>query len=153
MRTCALLLAPLLAAQTLPPTPGETLDGRKVSFPALLAGKSAVCVFSFSKEAGEKVQAWMEPLVKANVDAYSVANLEAAPRLVRGMIRRGMRSGMPEAYRSRSIILTENEKAWKQALQVTDERLPLVVRFDASGSIKDRHAGPFDPRTLERLLK
>lgn len=153
MRTCVLFVVPLLVGQTLPPTPGETLDGRKISFPALLAGKPAVCVFSFSKEAGEKVQAWMEPLVKANVDAYSVANLEAAPRLVRGMIRRGMRSGMPEAYRPRSIILTENEKAWKQALQVTDDRLPLVVRFDASGNIKDRHAGPFDPRALERLLK
>ena len=153
MRICVLLFASLLGAQTLPPTPGETLDGRKISFPALLAGKPAVCVFSFSKEAGEKVQSWMEALVRANVDAYSVANLEAAPRLVRGMIRRGMRGGMPEAYRPRSIILTENETAWKQALQVTDERLPLVVRFDASGNIKDRHAGPFDPRTLDRLLK
>jgi hypothetical protein len=153
MRTAALLLACQLAQGALPATDGETLDGRKVSFPALLAGQPAVCVFSFSREAGEKTRAWMEPLVKANANAYSVANLEAAPRLVRGLIRRGMRSGTPEAFRGRSIILTSHEKAWRQALQVADDQLPVVVKFDAAGAVVDRYAGAFDPRVLERFLQ
>ena len=153
MRICVLFLASLLAAQSLPSTAGETLDGRKVSFPEMLAGKPAVCVFSFSREAGEKVQAWMEPLVKANAEAYSVAHLEAAPRLVRGMIRRGMRSAMPDNMRGRAIILTANEKAWKQALGVADERLPVVVKLDAGGAMRERFAGAFDARVLERLVR
>ena len=148
-----LALATCLAAQTLPSGEGETLSGLKIRFPDFLAGKQAVCVFSFSREAGESTRAWMDPLWKAGVDAYSIANLEAAPRLIRGMIRRGMKSGMPANYHPRSLVLTRDEKAWKAALQVTDDKWPVVVRLDTSGKITDRYAGPFDARALERFIR
>jgi hypothetical protein len=44
----------LAAAESLPVTAAETLTGAKVSFPTALAGKPAVCVFGFSKEAGDR---------------------------------------------------------------------------------------------------
>ncbi|MBX9602638.1 MAG: hypothetical protein K2X35_16660 [Bryobacteraceae bacterium] len=142
-----------MAAQALPSSEAETLAGQKVRFPDFLAGKSAVCVFTFSREAGESARAWMDPLWKAGVDAYSIANIEAAPRLVRGMIRRGMKSGMPPDYHARSLVLTRDEKAWKAVLQATDDKWPVVVRWDASGKITARYTGPFDARALERFTR
>ncbi|MBX9593440.1 MAG: hypothetical protein K2X46_03685 [Roseomonas sp.] len=148
-----LAVAGSLAAQTVPSSEGETLSGLKIRFPDFLAGKQAICVFSFSREAGESTRAWMDRLWKAGVDAYSIANIEAAPRLVRGMIRRGMKSGMPADYHPRSLVLTRDEKAWKAALQVTDDKSPVIVRFDASGKITERYSGPFDARALERFTR
>jgi len=42
------------AAENLPVTQAETLTGQKLEFPLALAGKPAVCVFGFSREAGDK---------------------------------------------------------------------------------------------------
>jgi hypothetical protein len=71
------------------------LSAQKLSFPAALAGKPAVCVFGFSKEAGDRTKEWMARLSKEGINAWSVANLEGAPAPVRGMIRSSMRNGTP----------------------------------------------------------
>jgi len=51
----ALLAAgwPSAAAENLPVTQAETLTGQKLEFSTVLAGKPAVCVFGFSREAGD----------------------------------------------------------------------------------------------------
>jgi hypothetical protein len=146
-----LFVSASLAAQTLPSTEAETLTGRKLDFPKALAGQPVVCVFSFSKEAGEKTNEWMKPLLAAGINAYSVAHLEGAPRLVRGLIRGGMRKSMPANQHDRSLILTRDEKAWRAALEVKDDRQPIAVKLDATGRIVARRAGPFDPRFVAEL--
>jgi hypothetical protein len=146
---CLLCLSFALAAQSMPETEGETLAGTKIRFPSMLQGKPAVLVFSFSKEAGEKVPGWMKPLLERNENAYSVANLEAAPRFIRGMIRRGMRGMMPAEHQARGLVLTQNEKAWRALLNVKDDKIPWVARVDASGKIVQQWSGAFDPRYLE----
>src|ERR1700733_287451 len=84
------------AAESVPVTQAETLTGQKLEFPSALAGKPAVCVFGFSKEAGDRTKTWMTRLTQDGVSAWSVANLESAPALVRGMIRGSMRKGTPQ---------------------------------------------------------
>lgn len=123
------------AVESLPVTPAETLTGEKVSFPGALAGKPAVCVFGFSKEAGDRTKEWMARLSKDDVNAWSIANLEAAPALVRGVIRSSMRKGTPQPLRARSLIMTKDEQAWKRALGASDDKLPVVVLLDAGGKI------------------
>ncbi len=68
------------AAGSLPVTPAETLTGQKLSFPAALSGRPAVCVFGFSREAGDRTQVWMTRLSKDGINAWSVANLEGLRR-------------------------------------------------------------------------
>jgi hypothetical protein len=123
------------AAEVLPVTPAETLTGKQLSFPAALAGKETVCVFGFSKEAGDRAKDWMARLSKDGVNAWSVANLEGAPALVRGMIRSSMRKGTPQPLLEHTVIMTKDKQAWEHALGARDDKLPVVGVLDADGSI------------------
>ncbi len=139
------------AAESLPVTQAETLTGQKLEFPSALAGKPAVCVFGFSKEAGDRTKIWMTRLSQDGVNAWSVANLESAPALVRGMIRGSMRKGTPQPLLERSLILIKDEKAWKRAVGASQNNLPVVVVFDASGHPLWTYEGLFSEEPLHEL--
>jgi hypothetical protein len=138
-------------AENLPVTPAETLTGQKLAFPAALLGKSAVCVFGFSKEAGERTKVWMTRLSQDGINSWSVANLEGAPALVRGMIRSSMRKGTPQALLERSLILTKDEKVWKHAVGAKQDNLPVVVLFDATGRLLWTYEGLFGDEPYREL--
>jgi hypothetical protein len=135
----------------LPVTPAETLAGRKLEFPTALAGKPAVCVFGFSKEAGDRTKVWMTRLSQDGINAWSVAELEAAPALVRGMIRSSMRKGTPQPLLERSLILTKDAKAWKHAVAAKQDNLPVVVLLDGAGRVLWTYEGLFDDERYREL--
>ena len=139
------------AAESLPVTQAETLTGQKLEFPTALAGKPAVCVFGFSKEAGDRTKVCMTQLSQAGLNAWSVANLESAPALVRGMIRSSMRKGTPQPLLERSLILTKDEKAWERAVGANQNNLPVVVVFDATGHPLWTYEGLFAEETLREI--
>ncbi len=132
-------------------TPAETLAGQKLEFPAALAGKSAVCVFGFSKEAGDRTKVWMTRLSQDGINSWSIANLEGAPALVRGMIRSSMRKGTPPQLLERSLILTKDKKAWKHAVGAKQDNLPVVVLFDATGRVLWTYEGLFGVEPYQEL--
>jgi hypothetical protein len=138
-------------AENLPVTPAETLAGQKLEFPTALAGKPAVCVFGFSKEAGDRTKVWMNRLAQDGVNAWSVANLEGAPALVRGMIRGSMRKGTPQPLLARSLIMTKDAKAWKLALGATQDNLPMVVVFDSTTQVQWKYEGLFGDEPYREL--
>lgn len=139
------------AAQSLPVTSAETLAGQKLQFPTALAGKPSVCVFGFSKEAGDLSKVWMSRLNKDGINAWSVANLEGAPSLVRGMIRSSMRKGTPESQLPHSVVMTKDDKAWKHAVGAKQDNLPVVVVFDGAPQIVWTHEGPFSDEAYREL--
>jgi len=139
------------AAENLPVTPAETLAGQKLEFPTALAGKPAVCVFGFSKEAGDRTKVWMTRLSQDGINAWSVADLQGAPALVRGMIRSSMRKGTPPQLLERSLILTKDEKAWKHAVEVKHDNLPVVVLLDATGRVLWTYEGSFGDEPYREL--
>jgi hypothetical protein len=139
------------AVESLPVTPAETLSGHKLEFPTALAGKTAVCVFGFSKEAGDGSKIWMSRLTQDGINSWSVANLEKAPALVRGMIRSSMRKGTPAPQLEHSLILTKDEKAWEHTVGAKQQNLPVVVLFDATGRIIWTHEGLFDEQPYREL--
>jgi len=145
------------AAENLPVTPAESLDNQKLQFPTALAGMPAVCVFGFTKEAGDRTKVWMTKLNDGGIPAWSIADLEAAPSLVRGMIRGSMRKGTPQPLLKRSLIMTKDDEAWRAALGVKQENLPVVVLLDAAGKVVWTHEGLYDDETAaevkKRLLK
>jgi hypothetical protein len=145
------LAAMAVAAEPLPRTEAETLSGRKVAMPDLFGGKPAVLVWSFSKEAGEKTAAWMAPLAKEGVNAYSVAMLEAAPRFVRGFIKSGMKQGMTPQQQDRMLLLYAGEKAWRTRLGLKDEKQLIVVVVNARGEAVWAHEGAYDGRKLAEV--
>lgn len=149
--TLLFVLATLTAAENLPVTPAESLSGHKLDFPTALAGQRAVCVFGFSKEAGDLSKPWMSRLNQDGFNAWSVANLEKAPAFVRGMIRGSMRKGTPAGQLDHALILTKDEKAWEKAVGSKRENLPLVVLLDGSGRILWTYQGPFADQPYQEL--
>jgi hypothetical protein len=139
------------AAETLPVTPAETLSGQKLEFPTAALGKPAVYVFGFSKTAGDKVKPWMARLSQDGINCWSIANLEGAPSLVRGMIRSSMRKGTPEPLLDRSLVMTKDARGWKQALAVKQDHLPVAVLVDAMGKVLWTYEGVFGEEPYHEL--
>ena len=140
-----------VAAEGLPSSHAETLTGQKLEFPAALRGRSAVCVFGFSKGAGDLTKVWMERLNQDGVNVWSVAELEKAPALVRGMIRGSMRKGTPQSLLGHSLILTRDTDLWERAVSASGETLPVVVVFDADGQILWKYQGAFSDEKYREL--
>ena len=147
----AVLIQSSIAAQNLPSTAAESLSGHKMEFPAALAGHVAVCVFGFSKEAGDRGKPWMKRLNQDGINAWSVANLEKAPSFVRGMIRSSMRKGTPASQLDHFLILTKDAKAWEQAVGSKHDSLPVVVLLDAGGRIVWAYEGDFAAQPYQEL--
>lgn len=144
MRWLLVLLAVAAWGQALPKTEVETLAGQKVSMPGVFGGKPAVVVWSFSRKAGDATKAWVEPLAQQGVAVWSAAMLESAPRLVRPMIRAGMRRETPEGRQDRALLLYSGAKMWRGLLRVEKEEEPLVVLVDGRGVVVWRYAGVYD---------
>jgi hypothetical protein len=130
-----------VASDNLPATAAETLSGEKLEFPSALAGKASVCVFGFSQESGDAVKVWMNQLSKDGINAWSIAELESSPRLMRGVIRKGMRKSTPPQLLDHSLVLTKDAKAWKRVLGTKQEKLPVVILLDAAGHIAWNYVG------------
>ena len=93
----------------------------------------------------------MGRLSQDGIDAWSIANLEKAPAMVRGMIRGSMRKGTPAARLDHSLIMTKDEKLWRQALGVKEDNLPVVVLVDPSGQIVWTYEGVLSDEAYEQL--
>src|SRR6476659_2620592 len=93
MRSIACLLAlcaaPVPGQPALPPLEGETLSGRKVSLPAATGGRPALLIIGFSKASQSQTKAWSQR-ANGRLPCWSVAVLEDVPRLLRGMVARGI---------------------------------------------------------------
>jgi hypothetical protein len=114
-------------------------------------GQTACLCFRFGKEAGDRTKAWMNRLTQDGITAWSVANLESAPALVRGMIRSSMRKATPEPLLARSLIMTKDAKAWKFALGAKQDNLPVVVVFDSTTQIQWKFEGLFGDEPYREL--
>jgi len=126
-------------AQGIPTTAGETLSGKKLVLAEAVKGHAAVLVVGFSREAGDGCGLWAKALpgdvAMAGVPVYEAAMLEKAPAFVRGMIKSGMRKGLTSAQQDDFVVLTQDEKLWRNYLQVTEEKDPYVVLLDAGGNV------------------
>jgi hypothetical protein len=138
-------------AQDLPASIAETIDGKRVDFPAVMNGSISACVFGFGKDSDDKVTIWLEALSGDNINAWSVVNLEPVPSVARGPIRVSMRVGTPSALRGRSLIIAKHYKEWKKILEIQQDTLPVLVLFDAGGRIVWKRRGTFSASIQDEL--
>lgn len=147
------LLLPPLTGDPLPAVAGESLTGRKTLLPDALRGQAVVVVWSFTREAGEQGEKWVAPLVRDQINVYSAAVIEAAPRLIRPMIRSGMRRASPKAFHDRSLCITRGERQLREVLDVRNDKVPYVTLLDAEGRILWRHAGLYTREAAAELMR
>lgn len=141
------LAAALLDAEQLPKVTTETLAGNELDLPSALSGRVAVLCIGFTHSSQSEVKAWSTALrsqlgKESAVTVYSVAVLEDAPRLVRGMIVHSMKGSVPEANFSTFLLVFKNEKELKQAVGFTSGEDAYVVVLDTAGNIEYKLHGP-----------
>lgn len=123
----ALLLAPLLSAQTMPRLEGKTLAGTQLVLPDAAHGHVTLVIFGFSKASGDVAKVWSTRFRKdyatdPHAAVYTVAEMQGIPGFIKGMVVGSMRRGTPEDDRSHFVPLFKDKEQWQQ-----------VVGFDKSG--------------------
>ena len=122
---------------------GDSLAGKKVTLPDDARGKVTLVAIGFSHKSGETVRAWTDRFRKDFGDntkyaIYPVAELEGAPRLIRGMILSGMRRGTPAAEQDHFLTLFQGDAELKKFADFSGADDPYHFLLDATGAIQWR---------------
>jgi len=81
-----------------------------------------------------------------------VAVLQDAPKLVRGMIKHGMRSGIPQNEQDSFALLYKDEDVWKKLVDFTDVNDAYILLTDSTGKIRwHAHGKTPDQQTANTL--
>lgn len=149
----ALSVAVQLTAATLPTVEGETLAGIKLSLPLALKGRTALLVIGFTKDSQKQSEAWTKRLKTdlPALDTWSIVDLEDAPRLIRPMIMKAMRSATPKPRQDHFLILTKGGKALKLATSAANNDDAYLVLLDAEGNITWQTHGPVSDAAIAPL--
>jgi hypothetical protein len=127
------------AEPLMPGTAGETLNGQRMVLADAVRGHRAVIVAGFSREAGNESGPWVKAIhadaAMAGVPVYTMAMLEGAPGFIRGMIKSGMKKGVPAADQGNFVVMTQDEKAWREYFGVASDKDAYVVLLDGSGKV------------------
>jgi len=154
LSAAALVALPGLS-QSMPATVGETLSGKRIVLAEATRNHVTVLVAGFSREGGAGCGAWFKAIradsALAGVGVYEVASLEGAPGIFRGAIKNGMRKGMSAADQDMNVVLTQDDKLWRQYFGVTTDKEPYVALLDANGKVLWHGHGA--AAELEPLLK
>jgi hypothetical protein len=148
--TLAVLSAayPLCGQQAFPSIQGETLTGKKVELPGAFGGQTVVIV-GFTHGSQKQTKEWAQRL--HGQGAWSVAVLQDVPRLVRGMVVHGIKSGLPKEEYDRFVVTYRGEKELKEAagFEKPDDAYLMIV--DGAGAIRWRLHGPATDAAVQGL--
>jgi hypothetical protein len=141
-----LFVFPDLSAQVIPNTEVETLSGKKIVLPAAVAGHPAVFIVGFSRAGGDSAGRWDKQLrqnlaTNNNVRIYSVAELQGAPKIIRAMIRHGMRGSVPKNEQDSFVLLYQDEDVWRKLVDFSDSNDAYILLVDSANTIRWRTHG------------
>ena len=128
----------------------ENLRNEKVTIPEASKGHSAVFVIGFTHASQTQTKVWAAKL-EPETHPYSVAVLEDAPRLVRGMAIHGMKTGVAPELRGRFLVVFHGEQELKQAVGFDRPDDAYVVVVDRDGLIHWSFHGPFAETAFAEL--
>jgi hypothetical protein len=156
--TCVFLFfgIAIASAQTLPPgttipqIKGATLEDQDIILPDAVRGKVTLLIITFSKAAGELGRGWNDPFFKDypqddKVTSYAIAMLEDVPSLLRGVVRGGIKKGVPSSMRRRFLTVNRDENQWKQYVGLKNDKEPYLLLLDRNSQLQWIHHGAFDP--------
>lgn len=140
----------------LPDISGQTPSGGSLHLSDVVAHKTSVVVFSFSRTAGKDARLWNDHLYKdygSNrlVAGSTVIMLEAAPRLLRGIIVSELKKNMPPSMRDRTMVSYQNEELWKQRLAMADDSHAFVLLLGPDRRLRWRNSGAFSDAEYTEL--
>ena len=124
----------------IPEVHATSFSNEAVNLPEGLKGKVGVLVLGFSKNSREADSAWGKRLAADYREAptvvyYEMPVLAAAPRMLRGMIVKSMKSSVPASEQARFVVILENEAAWKTVTHYGQPDDPYLLVVDSHGSV------------------
>lgn len=154
-----LLIGFSVQAQSIPHTEAETLAGKKIVLPDAFIGHPAILVVGFSRSGGDSAGRWSKQLRQdlredRSVRIFSVAELQDAPKLARGLIRHGMRGGIPQNEHDLFVLLYQDEDVWKKLADFSDTNDAYVLLVDSTAAVRWRaHGKAPDAQSIEALKR
>jgi hypothetical protein len=153
-----LVLVGALAAQSIPHAQADTLSGGKITLPDAALGHTVIFTIGFSRAGGDATNRWNRELKKqlagkSDVHFYTVAVLQDAPKMVRGMIRHGMRNGVPKDEQDAFLLIYEGEDAWKAFAGFSGADDAYLIVVDSTGTARARVHGKTPDETSLATLK
>jgi hypothetical protein len=145
-----LMSIPGWSADQFPAIGGDNLLGAKVALPDAAKGHVTAIVVGFTHASQTQTQAWSAKIA-SQLDYYSIAVIEDAPRLVRGMISSGMKSSVAKDQRDRFVLATKGEKELKEAAGFDKPDDAYLLLIDRDGQIRWRFHGPVSDGALGEL--
>ena len=157
IRICTLLLPMFVAAaEIMPPLHVETLSGNSVVVPAQTAAGPSLFVIGFSKKSRAETSQWTQRLEKDDPKGeppYQVAILDDVPRLLRGFVLRSIRSGVPERFHKRFLIVFDNGDVWKRLTRFLEPDAAYLLVIAANGELVWRTEGKVTEERFHGLLQ
>lgn len=151
-----LLTMSFAKAEVIPPLPVETLSGRSLMVPAQVAAAPSLFIIGFSKKSRAETSEWSRRLEKDGHDGeppYEVAVLDDVPRLLRGLVVRAIRNGVPERLRDRFLIVSEQGDFWRRLVRFQKPDDAYLVVTGAGGKLVWRTEGKLTEERLRELLQ
>lgn len=129
------------SAQPFPNIQAENLLGKKIELPGAVSQHPTLLIIGFTHASQAPTKAWAARL-ENEFNPYSIAVLQDAPRLVRGMAVRGIKSGVQEKNRDHFLLVFQGEQELKQAADYDRPDDAYVLLVDPGGQIQARWHGP-----------
>ena len=163
---CSISLVSLVAVAQPPDAsiaaqPTRALDGAAASI-ELDPVDGAVLVLAFSRGSSRQIEGWTHQLnaalaCRSHVPGgclrfYNVIVLARMPGLVRGLIRRAIRSGVPKERQGKYRIVEHGDVFWRALATVDDADQAYVLRVDSFGRVCARQVGPVTAQALADIL-
>jgi hypothetical protein len=153
-----IVFSPLCAQSPLPGFEGETLAGRKMTMPGAVHGHPALLVVGFTHASSPHCMDWAKSLESefgsnTELERYSVVFLEDAPKLVRGVAKTGIRSGVPKQEYDHFLIVTEREKEVKDAVHFETLDDAYLVLLGTDGTVRWTFHGPVTDAAIRQIRK
>lgn len=151
----------LTVGDALPTLEAQALSGQQAVLPRDARGHGFVLVVGFSKAAAKTSRPWMDGCRVAaaarsaapELDCYDVRMVEDVPRVFRGAVEHGMKSGLPVELQRNALLVYSENAAWRERLEMTDKKGTSVIACDAKGRVRATASGPFTEAELARLLE
>jgi hypothetical protein len=151
-----LVVSSLWAQVPLPVFEGEALSKLRLTMPAAVHGHPALLVIGFSHASSPQCMDWTKRLASefgkdAEIERYSAVFLEDAPKIVRGVVKREVRSGVPIHEYDHFLIVTEHEKEVKDAVHFDALDDAYVVLVGPDGTILGTFHGAVSDGAVRKI--
>lgn len=133
-----------------------TLMGKKVVFPDVASGKTALVVVAFRRQAQGVIDSWKEPFLKdfggnSDYTFYEIPMISSGWKVMAPVIDNGMRSGVPRELHNQVATYYGPLDQYFEFWDIQDKRDAYVFLLDKEGYVLHTDHGTATPEKYHTL--